>query len=167
MNRWSRVFSVVVISSTLTGCLWRKKPKAVQAPPPPPVQHPSATRRPAAKPRPAPEKPTPEKKAASPTAPLPPAKQVSTKPAASLGQMLSPAERTQLTQAVNESLSSVRRNLAILSSRALTADQAEQRKIIEAFVLQAERARQRDLTTAAHLAHRAEVLAQALAGINR
>jgi hypothetical protein len=81
--------------------------------------------------------------------------------------MLSPAERAQLTQAVNQSLSSARRNLALLSSHALTPDQAEQRKIIETFVSQSEHARQSDLTTAAHLARRAEVLAQSLAGVSR
>jgi hypothetical protein len=81
--------------------------------------------------------------------------------------MLSPAERTELTQAVNQSLSSARRNLDVLAGRTLTPDQTEQRKTIEIFISQAERARQSDLTTAANLARRAEVLAQSLAGVSR
>jgi hypothetical protein len=81
--------------------------------------------------------------------------------------MLSTTERTELTQAVNQSLSSARRNLDLLAGRTLTPDQTEQRKTIEIFISQAERARQSDLTTAANLARRAEVLAQSLAGVSR
>jgi hypothetical protein len=180
MKRWSYL-PVVLISSTMTGCFWQKKPKIVQTPPPPPVQSPSP-------PRPAATKASPkantkattrakspvERRTAPPSVPPQPAKQASTPPAATvgpsaapLGQMLSATERTELTQAVNQSLSSARRNLDLLASRTLTPDQTEQRKTIEIFISQAERARQSDLTTAANLARRAEVLAQSLAGVSR
>jgi hypothetical protein len=162
------LISVVLIFSTMTGCLWKKKPKVVQMPPA--VQRPSPSARPAPTKTPAraPVAKVPvEKRAASETAPAQPAKQASTQPAAILGQMLSPAERAQLAQAVDRSLSSARRSLAILSTRTLTTEQAEQRKTIEIFIAQAEQARQKDLTTAAQLARRAEVLAQSLAGVDR
>jgi hypothetical protein len=181
MKRWSYL-PVVLISSTMTGCFWQKKPKIVQTPPPPPpVQSPSPPRPVASKPNPKANtkattraKPPVERRTAPPSVPPQPAKQASTPPAANVGapaapvgQMLSPAERTELTQAVNQSLSSARRNLDVLAGRTLTPDQTEQRKTIEIFISQAERARQSDLTTAANLARRAEVLAQSLAGVSR
>lgn len=177
MKPWHFI-SIALACSTMSSCVWRKKPTVVQTPPPP-VQRPAAAQPSAAKSNAPPvrksaKKPVKhvvekhiEKKAAPRTASTPSATQASTEPAANLGQMLSPAERAQLTESVNQRLSSARRNLALISGYAANPEQVERRKLVETFISQAEQARQTDLTTAAQLARRAELLAESLAGAIR
>jgi hypothetical protein len=82
---------------------------------------------------------------------------------ANLGQLLSPAERAQLDHEMSQSLINARRNLAVVSGANLNPSLAEKRKLVQAFIVRAERTRQSDLTLAAQLARRAELLAQSLA----
>jgi hypothetical protein len=76
--------------------------------------------------------------------------------------MLTPDERADLSRALAQSLSSARQNLSEASTQTLSPQQAETVNLVRAFVSQAERARETDLTTAAQLARRAEVLARSL-----
>jgi hypothetical protein len=76
--------------------------------------------------------------------------------------MLTPDERADLSRAVDQSLLSARQNLSEASTQTLSPQQAETVNLVRAFVSQAERARETDLTTAAQLARRAEVLARSL-----
>jgi hypothetical protein len=75
--------------------------------------------------------------------------------------VLSPTERAELNENVNQSLANARRMLA--SSSASGGPQAETVRLVKTFISQAERARGEDLTLAMQLARRAEVLAQSLA----
>jgi hypothetical protein len=67
-------------------------------------------------------------------------------------------------QEVARSLSSARRDVAILAKRSLTLEQFETMRLAQSFILQAERARESDLAMSAQLARRAELLARSLIG---
>jgi hypothetical protein len=164
------------------GCFWHRKPQpTVQTPPVPQPPAPSSS---SSKPKarstaktahrahhstkaasrvktpPAPAAvvgPPPPATPVGPPAPPPPPVDP-----APLAEMLTPDEKADLRRALDRSLSSVRRNLSELSTQTLSPQQAETANLVRAFVSQAERARETDLTTAAQLARRAELLARSL-----
>ena len=76
--------------------------------------------------------------------------------------MLTPDEKADLSRALDQSLSSARQNLSDISAQNLSPQEAETVNLVRAFVSQAERARETDLSTAAQLARRAELLARSL-----
>ena len=65
-------------------------------------------------------------------------------------------------RSIDESLDRVRRAVAVLAAKSLSAEQNEKLNQIRTFEKQAEQARPQDLVAAAQLAHRADVLAQDL-----
>jgi hypothetical protein len=159
----------------MSGCFFSKKPKAVQVPnPPAPAQAsappaasapaPATTQKKASRsPR---KKAEPPAQAAVPATPVAPATPATAAPTASpgqLGQILSPEEKAQLTRSLDQSVTSARALVARSSGRTLSVDQLETVKMIRALVAQAEAARASDLSVAAQLARRAELLARDLA----
>jgi hypothetical protein len=163
MKRGLLVLLLVIFSSITTACFWKKKPKTVQTPPPPrrtsaPARTGSRTSSPPV------ERTTKPPEASTPkrAGPEPPT-QPGVSRSANLGQLLSPAERAQLDHEMSQSLINARRNLAVVSGANLNPSLAEKRKLVQAFIVRAERTRQSDLTLAAQLARRAELLAQSLA----
>jgi hypothetical protein len=82
--------------------------------------------------------------------------------ASALGEILSPEQARDLTLQVTQSLDSARRSLAAVGARPLTREQREAMRLARSFISQAERARARDLTLAAQLAQRADLLARSL-----
>ena len=162
-------------------CFWHKKPQATIQTPPVPQQappHPASSKKKAGSTvktaHPARHSKTktasrPQKPPAPATVvgPPPPANPIGPPPPppvnpAPLGQMLTPDERADLSRALDQSLSAARQNLSEASTQPLSPQQAETVNLVRAFVSQAERARETDLTTAAQLARRAEVLARSL-----
>jgi hypothetical protein len=82
--------------------------------------------------------------------------------AGSLGEILSPEQARELKGQITLSLDSARRSLAAVGSRSLTREQREAMRLARSFISQAERARDRDLSLAAQLARRADLLAQSV-----
>jgi len=83
-------------------------------------------------------------------------------PTPQLGQIFTPAQASQYTRDLNESLDRVRKILAVLAGKNLNAEQSEIANRIRTFEKQAEQAREQDLVTAVSLAKRADLLAQDL-----
>jgi hypothetical protein len=83
-------------------------------------------------------------------------------PAPRLAQRFTPEELRQNTRALEESLDSVNRILAVVEAKNLTADQKEIAERIKMFRKQAEQAKEEDLLTAVNLARRADLLAKDL-----
>jgi membrane-bound ClpP family serine protease len=87
-----------------------------------------------------------------------------TPPAPVLGTILSADQRKKLDIAYQSDLSQANALLAKLNGRTLTTTQNDSVTRARAFIRQAAQFHDRDLTTAAELAHRARVLTQDLAG---
>lgn len=105
----------------------------------------------------------------APAAPVPAETEVPvpTPPALSqtpqLGELISDARRLELGSEIEQSLNRARAALSLASQRALTRRQNETANRVRTFVRQAEDAKLRDISTAAQLARRADLLAQDLA----
>ena len=158
------LFQIVLVCGTAGGCFLRKQPQVTQAPPLPTPAEPQKA--PAARKKQARRSTTTQQKGTAPNAAaeVPPPTQTSTSPesASRLGEILSPQEIQDLTRGLNQSLSSARDSIALASKRPLTSREKQTVKLVLAFVSQAEQARKSDLSLAAQLARRAEVLANSL-----
>ncbi|MFM2126155.1 MAG: hypothetical protein RL328_2606 [Acidobacteriota bacterium] len=181
--RWTTnaALCAVLASSLVTsGCLFGKKKKVVRVfvPPPVPAKVPPSSNPPVvteslpdpvaqsegAAPAiplatlpPAPARPTPPAKPAAPKPPVvveaPPA------PAPKPITIFSAEERRQLNQELDERLDRVRRALARVEGRSLSAELIALANNARAFLQQAEQARTQDLVTAVNLAKRADLFA--------
>jgi hypothetical protein len=76
--------------------------------------------------------------------------------------MLSPEERAELTQSLDRNLSNARQAMSRLSGHSLTTEQSQTVSLVQSLLAQADKARHSDLTVAAQLARRAELLARDL-----
>lgn len=76
--------------------------------------------------------------------------------------MFTPEEQRENTKALEESLNSVNRILAVVEARNLTPEQKDIAERIRTYRKQAEQAREQDLLTAVSLARRADLLAKDL-----
>jgi hypothetical protein len=176
----TRALLLTVVALTLSGCLFKKKPKA-QVPPTPvsdvqmPAQMPRAgqTSKPAAGTQKSPAKRKPAvstQRAASPAAIPPKAAETKKTPPAptpassqQLGQILSPDERDQYRATYERSSLAAREMLKAIAGRQLAGGSVEAVGRIHSFLAQAQEAATRDWPAAAQLAYRAEVLARDLA----
>ena len=149
----SMLFLVALCISNF-GCWWNRKP-ARTTPPPPPPQRPAAKKKPAAKPKPTGAKQVPHATQEQPKA-------AENSPSPSLGQMLSPEERAELTQSLDRNSSNARQAMSHLSGRSLTTEQSQTVSLVQSLLAQADKARHTDLTVAAQLARRADLLARDL-----
>jgi hypothetical protein len=86
------------------------------------------------------------------TVPVPPA----------FGQILTPQQQADFRKSYQQSAQSARQALGQIAGRALTRDQADTANRIRSFLSQADEAQPKDLSTAAQLARRAELLARDL-----
>lgn len=166
MSRRHRVcFLILMLACTsLSSCFWSKKPKAVQVPnPPTPPPAPAAAPAPRPPPKKAGSSPAASKKVPPAAAPEPaPPPAPSPSPPGQLTQILTPQEKAQFTRSFDRSTASARAALARISGRTLTHDQSESVSLINALLSQAAAARESDLSVAAQLARRAELLARDL-----
>ena len=146
-------------------------PPCTGSPPPriasPPPRTASAPRRTALPPRPAAKKnaaakPNPAGYRQEQRATREQPKTAENGPPPSLGQMFSQEERAELTQSLDRNLSNAREAMSRLSGHALTAEQFQAVSLVQSLLVQADKARQIDLTVAAQLARRADVLARDL-----
>ena len=151
--RLARLFLVALCVSNF-GCWWTRKP-ARPTPPPAPQPRPAAKKKAAAKPKPAGVKQEPHTSREQPKA-------AENAPAPSLGQMLSPEERAELTQSLDRNLSNARQAMSHLSGHSLTTEQSQTVSLVQSLLAQADKARHGDLTVAAQLARRADLLARDL-----
>ena len=85
-------------------------------------------------------------------------------PAPRLGQIFTPDQLREYTRQLDDSLDRVRKALAVVAEKNLSADQADIADRIRTFQKQAEQAREEDLVTAVNLARRADLLAKDLLG---
>ena len=159
MKRRATMVLLVMAGATAPGCFWKKKPATATAPPPPQRRTVSPKRAPAKKAAAKP-KPPARKVEASAEAVQPPA-------AGSLTEILTPEQRQDLSRELSQSLSSARRGLEAAARRSLTLEQFETMELARSFIAQAERARKSDLSLAAQLARRADLLARALLSATR
>jgi type IV secretory pathway VirB10-like protein len=83
-------------------------------------------------------------------------------PALRLSQILTPEESRRNNQELDQYADSVRKNLAKLAGKNLTADQKNTAERVQTYLSQAEQAREQDLVTAVSLAKRADLLAKDL-----
>jgi len=118
---------------------------------------------------PAPPKPAPPPRTrpvvATPPKPVAPTPPDQPDPPPKLTQMYTAEERRDYNKQIDDSLEKVRRDLTVLAKKNLNPDQQNQINTISTFQKQAEQAREtQDLSTAALLAKRAEVLAEDLLG---
>ncbi|HYI97702.1 MAG TPA: hypothetical protein VEX68_29450 [Bryobacteraceae bacterium] len=171
MRRVLLTICMVLGSLTLSGCWFKKKPK-VQAPPPP-VQAPRAAQ---TTPTPSPKKAPPKRKqvsstprAGQPAAPPrsaevnKPIPMPKTEDPQRFGQILSAEEKTQYRTMYERSSTAARDILKNLTARELAGDALASVGRIRSFLAQAQEAATTDLSAAAQLAYRAEVLARDLA----
>ena len=79
-----------------------------------------------------------------------------------LAQILTPEESRRNTQELEQYTERVKRALATVAGKSLTADQKDTAELVRTFLLQAEQAREKDLVTAVNLARRADLLAKDL-----
>ncbi|MEX2302552.1 MAG: hypothetical protein WD733_16535 [Bryobacterales bacterium] len=91
--------------------------------------------------------------------------EASAAPLPQLGQILSPAQRSQYEQLIDEAINRARDRLKVVAaySARLNEEQHTTIKRIQAFIQQAEDKRKQDLTIAKSLADRALLLAEDLA----
>ena len=138
------------------------EPKTPETTPPLAVKIPDAAKPPPAKPParrprrvvvPAPPKPTADPGADSTVPAAPPPK---------LEDLLTDAQRADLTKKCDQAMQSARNILTRLAARTLPAEAVESVSRVRVFLLQAEQARDRDPQTALQLAQRADVLARDL-----
>jgi hypothetical protein len=83
-------------------------------------------------------------------------------PALRLSQILTPEESRRNTLELDQYTDSVKKALARLAGKNLTADQKTTAERVQTFLSQAEQARDQDLVTAVSLAKRADLLAKDL-----
>jgi hypothetical protein len=83
-------------------------------------------------------------------------------PALRLSQILTPEESRRNTQELDQYTESVKRALAKVAGRNLTAEQKDTAERVQTYLTQAEQAREQDLVTAVSLAKRADLLAKDL-----
>lgn len=119
-------------------------------------------------PLPAPPKPAPPKKPAVAAAPKPATPSLPPEPeppaVPRLGQIFTQEQTREYNRSLDESLERVRKALAAIGNRTLTAEQSQIADSIRTFQRQAEQAREQDLLTAVNLARRADLLAKDLLG---
>lgn len=194
MMNWKILALVVVLSGTLSGCLFRKKP-VTPPPPPPPLPAPIQPAPPDPMPPPRVEPPAPglpeELPPGTPEEELPPAPKPEPQrrrrnvrpapaapvnapksapaeepaaPALQLGEVMTPEQRAELRRAFDEGSAQARQLLGKLEGRALTAEQADSAARVKSFLSQAESLLEADPRSAAELARRAALLARDLAG---
>lgn len=98
------------------------------------------------------------------TIPKPPPAPIEIPPVAApkLAQILTPEESRRNTQELELYTGRVKRALAMVEGKNLTAEQRDTAKLIQTFLAQAEQAREQDLVTAVNLARRADLLAKDL-----
>jgi len=94
--------------------------------------------------------------------PQPAPSETPTAPALRLSQILTPEESRRNTLELDQYTESVKRALARLAGKNLTADQKTTAERVQTFLSQAEQARDQDLVTAVSLAKRADLLAKDL-----
>ena len=182
---------VLIFSGSSTSCFFSKKPRPAQItvpPPPEPDTRPAVLPQPPN--LPAQEQPRPSLAQDQPETPPPPAEPTPRRarrahvqppattppqtaetpppvaadpPAPRLGQMLSPEQQRDYTNAINTSVARARQNVGYLRAHSLTEDQKAVVAQIEAFLTQVDEARKYDLVAARSLAERADVLAGDLA----
>jgi hypothetical protein len=172
MRRILLTLCLVVAVLALSGCWFKKKPKA-QVPPAPPAQvpraaqtnqPPTAAKKPLAKRKQVPSTP----RAAQPAAPPRTAEVKKEIPAAKaelpqqFGKILSADEKSQYRAMYERSASAAREMLKSLTARELAGDAPASIGRIRSFLVQAQEAAATDWSTAAQLAYRAEVLARDL-----
>jgi len=153
-----RAALVLMLAVASSGCMFKKKP----APQPPAAVVPA----PAPAPVPVPDPVTPPK----PVAPKPvvvrpakpPAPAPTPAPAPQLGEILTPAQQSEMNRTVDQSTTAARASLIRLRAKKLTSAQADIATRIKTFADQADQARRTDLRAAVQLARRAEVLARDL-----
>ncbi len=186
-DRIVRIGALGLAVLSLSGCFTKKKPPVVippvvvpqpqpqpqPAPEPPPEPKPapkSEEQKPVVKPQPAPapepqaeppklEKPSP---APSQRKRTPAAKPAAQAPIPQLGTILTAEQRAQYQKTCDESLRKAKNALNAVSGKKLSSSQSESASRVRSFIRQAEELKSRDLTTAAQLAQRADLLAQQL-----
>ncbi len=157
-----RLIVVLVAAVLLNGCWFKKKSTPKPQVPAAPAQAPRAVQTrptPAAPKAPAKRRPTASTPQAAPPAAIPPR---AAEPQ-SLSRILSPDERSRYLDMYARSSSAAREILSSLKMREIPAERRESMGRIQSFLDQAHEALTSDLTAAAQLAYRAEVLARDLA----
>ena len=180
VRRSLQLCSLFLVLTTLSGCFWPRKKTARLPPPPPspaashktaPARHPTAHGGTASR---APRGPAEPRSAAAQaesniTAPASsdPAPTKASPPPAQLGEIYSPEQAAELTRNLNQGLATARKVLSQISGLGLTVQQREKAAMVKLLVSRAEAARGTDLSVAAQLARRAELLAQSLSNSMR
>lgn len=180
MRRSLQLCSLFLVFTTVSGCFWPRK-KTARLPPPPrspaaahktaPAHHPAGRGATASK---APRGPAEPRSAPAPTesstasgASSDPAPANAAPPPVQLGEIYSPEQRAELTRNLNQGLATARKVLSQISGFGLTVQQSEKAAMVKLLVSRAEAARGTDLSVAAQLARRAELLAQSLSNSMR
>jgi len=185
------LITIISLSGAMSSCLFSRKPRPAQIyiPPPPkpelpreqPIPPPpnlppqqnsppkTAEEQPAEPVPPPQEQPRPRRRTAQQTstpaetpAPEQPVETAPTPATPRLGQMLSPEQQKEYSNAINSSVSRARENLKLLQSHALKPEQKAVVVQIESFLNQVEEARKYDLVAARSLAERADLLSSDL-----
>jgi hypothetical protein len=155
---------IVVLAAAflMNGCWFKRKPAPKPQIPVAPAQVPRAVQ---TRPTPATSKPPAKRRPAASTPPAAPPAAIPPRAAEpqTLGRILSPDERNRYIAMYEHSSSAAQEILNALSTRDLTADRRESIGRIRSFLDQAHESLTSDLTAAAQLAYRAEVLARDLA----
>ena len=155
--------TVAFAALVLTGCFpFRKKPAAVVPSAPTPVPAAPATTPtnvPEVPPPPAP-KPTPTTPKPRPVIPVAPAPAPSAPPA--FVEILTPGQQARLIAAYEQSIKSARAAINQILTHRLTPEQSDSVNRLRSFLAQADLAKASDPSTAAQLAHRADLLANTL-----
>lgn len=182
--------TMVLLSGMTSSCLFSRKPRPAQiyippAPAPelpkeqplpqppnlPPQRNPppQTTEAQTQEPQPPPQEQPARRKRPVPQPPVavdtqPPEQPIETAPSPTprLGQMLSPDQQKEYSNAINTSVNRARENLKSLQGHSLRKDQQAVVVQIESFLNQVEEARKYDLVSARSLAERADLLASDL-----
>ncbi|MBZ5635391.1 MAG: hypothetical protein LAO55_19885 [Acidobacteriia bacterium] len=109
-----------------------------------------------------PPPPPPRAPVANAPKPQPPPSENPPAQAPKLAQILTPEESRRNTQELEQYMERVKRALAMVAAKNLSAEQKDTAKLIQTFLAQAEQAREQDLVTAVNLARRADLLAKDL-----
>ena len=186
-----RLCAIVVLLLALApaGCKFKKQPAlppaapaAITTPPPAtppptilkepvpevtpttvPTPDPPLSQQPALPPAPKPTKKTPRRQSNPPPAPAAiPVPVPQAAPPPQLGEIITPAQQSEMNRTVDQSLGAARAALVRLRGRQLSSEQFETAARIRTFADQADQARKTDLRSAVQLARRAEVLARDL-----
>lgn len=178
MKQVPLILCMTLASLVMSGCWFKKKPQAKAPPPPAPAavsspapratqtNRPSttATKKPVAKRKQVPSTPRAAQSAAPPRTAevkkeVPPAK---TETPQQFGKILSADEEVQYRAMYERSSSAAREMLKGLDARELADDTMASMGRIRSFLAQAQEAARIDLSVAAQLAYRAEILARDL-----